>query len=251
MAILTVVLISFASCSNEAMKFDEYSIMAGSEGGKSEALVHGMDGKAKILYSPEWMTVSIQDSLLSYEILTNETDDVLRDCILLEKGGNKLCIPVIQGAKNPYLSLSITEVVFDTCGGTQTVGVCTNGGKVTVESIDGIDADYEDGLLTLTAAPNKGGQIKGDVTVYSGEKSCTIKALVKGDFCLTCDGEGTLTCPKCKGEGMVFSMSNYGYFGCTNCGGAGFQGRGYSQNFKRGTGKIVCPDCNGNGVGNK
>ncbi len=248
-------MVSFASCNKKAMVFDPSSIMADYTGEKSEVVIHGMNNKTKILYSPEWMTVTIKDSLLCYDIQNNKTDKVLKDCILLKKGNNSLCIPVIQGVENSYLTLSTTDVVFDTCGGSQTIGICTNSGKVTTEAFEDVDVNYNDGQLTLSAAPNKGKQKKGEVIVYAGEEASTIKVLIRGDFCPTCNGEGTITCPKCHGEGMIFGMISgygfYGNYGCKNCGGTGFSAKAFSKNFKQGTGKVVCPDCNGNGVSNK
>ena len=246
---MAAVVVSFASCNSEAMRSDVHSIMAGYAGEKSSVLIHGMNSKAKILYSPEWVTVSIQDSLLCYEIQRNEMDEVLRDCILIEKGSSQICLPVIQGVENPYLSLSASEVVFDTCGGSQTIGVCTNSGKIVVDAFEDVNVDYTEGQLTLSVAPNKGGQKKGVVTVYAGEKASLVKVHIKGKFCSTCNGEGYITCPDCHGEGMVFVSRRAEYKGCKTCGGKGYQGRAYSPSFKQGTGKIICPDCNGNGVG--
>ncbi len=248
------------SCSGPELSFEAHSIMAFNYEDESSAVVQGLGEKTEILYQPEWADVSIKDSVLCVKMQPNTSDSELRDCILLANGKNKLCIPVIQGGEDPFVMVSDSVVVFDTCGGTQTVSVFTNSGALHIQMIDSsdeyieadesfVDVKYDDGTLTLSSPPNKEGQKKGELVLIASDVSAVIDVLVKGEFCPTCNGEGTITCPKCKGEGWFFSTNNQGYYGCKNCGGSG-----YDQHYMgihtcvRGSGKVPCPDCDGTGA---
>lgn len=77
--------------------------------------------------------------------------------------------------------------------------------------------------------------------------------------CQTCGGTGEVECSKCNGKGYKTETFTFDYGdgspameevyheGCKNCGGHGQDGEGDSGHYRKGKGKVTCPDCGGSG----
>lgn len=121
-------------------------------------------------------------------------------------------------------------------------------GDITVEDLpQSVTSSYENGVLTIKAAPNNGSTIKGAVTLKSDTITRVLAVEVEGNICTRCKGTGKVTCTACGGTGGTAIGFRY-IMGCEQCGGCGAEGGEiHDYPFRIGTGKMKCPTCGGTG----
>lgn len=246
-------MMGFAACDNASYLSANMQEIESNQEASEGVLTLSSDGKKfEIAHSPEWITVNLADSVLSYNIVANDTHEVRSDSIVVTCGGMSLCIPVTQNVKATYLKVDQESVSFEKEGGSQTVAIDTDGGNITTEVTGDITASVEGKTLSISAAANDGGSKSGEVTVKCDEFSAKVKVTVKGSMCARCKGTGKIKCPACGGSGSQFVSSGgeCGPIGCNRCGGRlvmrGGGPRGVDL-YSDGTGRINCPDCKGAG----
>lgn len=232
---------------------DKDSVNFTIEGGE-ESINISADGSWEIAESPEWVTTTIQDSILVIKTGRNESGAVREGNIVLKgKSDVESTIKVTQVAKCTHITPESDEVDFDKEGGTETVKIDTDG-ALQIEAPEGFTATFSDGVLTITAAANEGGSRSGDIVLTCDEQSATILATQDGNICPTCNGTGRVRCSACGGKGYVsypVRSMDIAYEGCRRCGGSGYDDQGWFETqgtgINRGSGKMTCPTCGGSG----
>lgn len=240
---VVAVLLGFTACDNASYLTASTESVESEQEANEGTIALSSDGKKyEITHSPEWVTVTLVDSILSYNIGANDTQAVRTDSIVVTCGGMSLCIPVTQNIKATYIKVDQESVTFEKEGGTQTVNIDTDGGNITTEVTGDITASVEGKTLTINAAANDGGSKSGEVTVKCDDFSAKVKVTIKGSICVRCKGSGRVKCSACGGSGMTCARSHWDPdFNDYNC--------DYIDNCGRcgGSGRRKCPDCKGAG----
>ncbi len=213
------------------------------------------DGKYDIEDCPEWVKAVADESSLTLIVEKNTTGALREGVIRLVGNDVEKSITVRQADKCTYIRVSEDNVTIPKEGGEATLKLDTDGGNLTMNCPEGIEAVLKGRTLTISAHANQGGAIKGDLTISCENVSTTVKVTVEGVICSTCNGTGTITCTACGGRGYteVTSRGDDRWFsedyGCKKCGGYGYQSsEGYiGEYMKKGSGRITCPDCGGTG----
>ena len=110
-----------------------------------------------------------------------------------------------------------------------------------------MEAQYRNGKLTVKAPANNGGTTSGIITLTCDEQKAVINVTLKGSFCQTCGGKGTVKCTKCGGRGYwIDNNADGAYMGCTRCGGSGMEWSEINDLIE-GSGRMTCPTCGGRG----
>ena len=211
------------------------------------------DGSYDIQDCPEWVKANADESTLTLTVEENTTG-AKRECVIRLVGSDvEVPVTVMQADKCTHITVTPTEVTIPKEGGEQTLTVDTDG-KIAMSATEGIDATLNGGKLVISAGPNNGGTIKGNVTMTSDDIKTVVNVTVEGSICPTCNGTGKVRCTKCGGSGVISFEYEYvpgvyhGYEeGCSMCGGSGANQHQISQNARRGTGKMNCPTCGGTG----
>ncbi len=223
------------------------------EGGE-ESINIDADGSWEIASCPEWIKTEKLDDGLAIKVERNGTGKILEGDILLKgKEGVEVTISVTQATKCTHITASEESVELEKEGGTKTINIDTDG-LPQVEAPEGFTASYANGVLTVTAGANDGGKRCGDIKLTADEQSATIAVSQKGNICPRCNGTGKVKCTKCGGKGDYFSEAWMAIFGCSKCGGKGrlekpgsYEEDWYDYGFRRGSGKMTCPECGGSG----
>lgn len=221
------------------------------EGVETDVMV-AANGDWEVSSTEEWIKPLKSDKNLHVIVMPN-TDMALRQGdIILKSGKTVVMINVIQAYICTKIIPDQTELTFEKEGGTQTVGIDTDGGDIQIDSPDGFTATYANGNLSVTTEPVSGPGPKGKITLSCDDQTATISVKQKGDVCERCGGRGKIKCPNCNGTGISYMRENGSLeIYCTHCGGYGGQGSGieeeYNYNIRIGSGRITCPDCGGSG----
>ena len=214
------------------------------------------DGEWQVESCPEWLKVEKQDSILRCVAEENKSGAIREGKITLVGGEVKSEIAVTQASICTRLNAANTSLAFEKEGGTQTVDIDTDGGKINVEVQGNMEANYDKGKLTVTAPANDAGTSSGKITLSCDEQKAEIAVTLKGSICPTCNGTGKVRCNKCGGRGSYdeqFDMPPFGVtYGCPKCGGIGEEswagaGAAGRSAFRKGSGKMPCPTCGGKG----
>lgn len=243
-----VALFAFASCDKATfLNADQESITSTIKGGDVKVMLHS-DGKAfEIEHTPEWATASLVDSILTLNVQKNTTRALRTDSVVVICGGMRLCLPISQSAMATHMNLEKDTVSIGKEGGEAKVKIDCDG-DITVEDLpQSVTSSYENGVLTIKAAPNNGSTIKGAVTLKSDTITRVLAVEVEGNICTRCKGTGKVTCTACGGTGGTAIGFRY-IMGCEQCGGCGAEGGEiHDYPFRIGTGKMKCPTCGGTG----
>ena len=214
------------------------------------------DGSWEITSCPDWIIAEKQEEGLSLKTDRNETGKILQgDIVLKGKDGVEISISVTQATKCTHITPAEEMVEFDKEGGSKTINIDTDG-SLQVTAPEGFTASFADGVLTVTAGANDGGKRSGDIKLTADEQSATIAVSQKGNMCSKCNGAGKIKCTKCGGKGYIDRTSYDSYsdmdfgctYGCSKCGGRGaLCSDGDDGSFRKGSGKMTCPECGGSG----
>lgn len=247
-------LLAVTSCKKATyLKADVDQILVGASGDKGSVALHSDGTSFKLESAPDWVSVHIKDSTLTYSIGENTTGAVKEDKIAVSNGDQLLVLILRQGAPATVLAPEKSSLSFSYEGGTQTVNVQTDAIGVKVEVTDGFSAKYSDGVLSVTANPTDGeSRVEGTATLTADALSATVNLTVGTKICATCGGKGKVRCTKCGGCGYI--VINGTEIGCTRCGGysAGICSSAAERAAARGisvqgSGRMRCPTCGGKG----
>ena len=253
--ISVVALLAFFSCGGATfITPDKNSVDFAIEGGEQTVNI-STDGTWELMTSPDWVQTEVKDSVLVLKTTRNETGAVrMGDVVLKGKEDVEITIKVTQATKCTHITPSNDKLAFEKEGGTETVDIDTDG-EIQVKS-EAFETSYENGVLTVTAPANDGGAKYGDVVLTGDDQMAVIHVSQKGNICSKCGGSGKVRCSRCGGRGSYdqhfdgppFGATN----GCTRCGGSGSeawagQGAGDRSTLRRGSGRMRCPSCGGQG----
>lgn len=209
-------------------------------------IIHGSNGKCKVEYFPEWLDVELVDSVLKYTTKKADINGILEDNVVISCGKSMLTISFREYPKATKLELpNGNEILVPQEGDTVQLSVICDG-FLRVESSDGVNAWYEDGVVNVSSPKNEGGRKRETIKLLAGDFSKDITVVLDGIICENCKGAGYITCKKCGGQGYTVAYGVYAY-GCKSCGGSGCDHFRLGGNLKMGSGKQICPVCNGQG----
>ena len=254
------------------------------EGGEQTVTV-STDGSWDIRECPGWLSTEVKiinkeswlvrfgmkirtEVLLKIKATSNESGNSREGEIVLASGDATATITVTQasndanqGSSNstqnsdtPTQNTKCTHITPETNtlsfgieGGRKTVNINTDG-TPRVNVTGGFTATFEGGVLTVTAPPNDGGKRNGKITLTDEAQTATIKVTQSGSTCITCGGTGKMKCARCGGSGVITVSDGYyiEYYGCTICGGRGYEGES-GNNMVKGSGRVRCSVCGGKG----
>ena len=248
---LALIMLSACNGANN-ISVDKNSISFAIEGGEENVSVT-TDGSWSVKDCPDWVKTEAQEGAIIIRAERNETGAVREGNIVLQGKSNvEATINVKQFSKCTHITPASDKVEFEKEGGTQTIAIDTDG-MPQVEALDGFSATFAGGVLSVTAPANEEGAKRGEIKLTCDDQSATIYASQKGNVCQRCGGTGKITCPKCKGKGLVHvyvapdlrdMVSDQQP--CDKCGG-NWGGTSDSNDWKNGSGRIKCPDCGGTG----
>ena len=257
MAVCSVALL--CSCNKASdITVDEDNVTFAINGGEKTIEVTA-DGRYSIEDCPDWVKTVADESTLTF-IVEENTTGAVRKCVVRLVGSDiEVPITIRQAVKCTFIKVSETDVTIPKEGGDKVITVDTDG-KITMNVCEGVEAKLAGDKLTISAPANPGGTIHGTLTLTSDAIRTEVNVTVEGSLCPTCDGTGKAPCPHCGGKGYTTKVV-YGEFGdryeeyyaCSTCGGFGVQ---YSdglidglteRGFRKGSGRISCPDCGGTG----
>ncbi|MCQ2288949.1 MAG: hypothetical protein MJZ74_07600 [Muribaculaceae bacterium] len=238
---------SLVSCDRTTrLSADEKTINLEMDGGKGTVGLHTDNKELHFVvdHAPSWVSVSIADSTLTYTAGTNDTQAVREDSVVIKCDNRSVSIKFVQAVRATYLSVEPESVTLPKEGGTSTVSVHSDG-CVQVDCPEGITATLSGDVLSIDAPNNNGNAKSYSVNLIADEFTSTVKVTVKGNVCSRCKGKGSITCPECRGQGIICSYTEYNewtgeyecadYVDCWNCGSGSMFGR------------VVCPSCHGTG----
>ena len=262
---LAFALVMLCSCNKaKNISVDNDKLIFAVNGG-DKAITVTADGSYDSADCPEWLKAKTNENVLTLTAEAN-TSGATRDCVIHLTGADGVSVPIAiaQPDKCTHITATPTEVTIPKEGGSATVAIDTDGGNVIAEAGEGFTAQYADGKRTVTAPANEGGTIKGTITLSCDAVKTEVPVTVEGSICKRCNGTGKVKCTKCGGRGAI-PDENYGMAGeraCKNCGGRGTRGgmqqydfdKGYpvtiyapSSDWRKGSGKMNCPECGGAG----
>ena len=253
--VTTLLLVSCGGASSIEVSDNQVSFSI--EGGEKSVNVTA-DGTWSVSDSPDWINTDAQNGVIIIRTARNESGAVREGNIALKgKSGVEATIKVKQFSKCTHITAASSKVEFEKEGGTETIAIDTDG-SLQVEAPEGFSASYENGNLTVTAQANEGGAKRGEIKLTCDDQSATIYASQKGNVCQRCGGTGKITCPKCKGKGLVHVYVNPEFVDpsivpdqqpCEKCGGYWDGTTEFTAEWRQGSGHIKCPDCGGTGTG--
>ena len=244
-----VALLALCSCNKaKNISVDSDKVIFTVAGGEKTVTVTA-DGNYDVQDCPEWLKAEKGENSLSLTTEANTTG-ATRDGVihLVGADGVSVGIAVVQPDKCTHITASPAEVTIPKEGGSVDVAIETDGADLNVEVGEGIQANYTDGKLTLTAPANEGGTKQGTINLTCDEQRVVINYTIEGSICQRCGGKGTIACSKCGGKGY-YTVSYGGEpasYGCRSCGGSGSQENVWDD-LVRGRGRMTCPDCGGAG----
>lgn len=252
LSFLTTLLLGLclAACQKATFVTPEKSVVTmGREGGSATIAMKSDATNFKVERAPEWVDAKMDGTMLSLTAKANDTQAPREDNVVVSCGGISTAITITQAYKTTFITPEKTSVSFGKEGGTESIKIASDGAVFDIDAPEGITAQFASGVLTVTAAPNKGKAISGSIKLAADEAKASISVSVKGNVCATCKGKGRITCPKCHG------LCYYGDFvDCERCGGTGLLQtsatfyRYIESGGKTASGKIKCPSCGGKGV---
>lgn len=253
---LALALLALCSCNKaKNISVDNDKMIFAVSGGEKTINVTA-DGSYDVQDCPDWLQANTQEGMLTLTATAN-TSGVTRDCVIHLVGADGLSVPiaVVQPDKCTHINVSPSEVTIPKEGGSVDVQIDTDGGNLNVEVSEGINAQYADGKLTVSAPANEGGTKRGTITLTCDAIKTVVNVTVEGSICPTCNGTGKVRCTKCGGKGWYQAGAYnpmYGgppTYGCERCGGrGGWDGGNYGlDNLHVGSGKMKCPTCGGSG----
>ena len=235
--IYTVVLTTMVliSCNNASqtpdftyIKSDKSSVEI-SVKGDSGIVVLNCDGDGyEVLHSPEWMTVSLTDSILKYNVAASESGKVRKRYLVVGCDTLNCVIPITQATRASYLFVPQDVVNIDKSGKGSSIKVITNGGDIKVDCPKGVEYTYSNGILSFSSKGHSGSNRTTKAKVICDDLSTSITIKEKGDKCASCNGTGTKVCYICGGSGVDYCP----YRECDICGGRG---------------RVRCKTCGGSG----
>lgn len=256
-----VAAVALCSCSKaKSIDVSEDNLVFSIAGGEKSIEVTA-DGSYDIEGCPEWMTAEAGDSVLTIRASENGTGEV-RGCVIKLVGDNvSVPITITQADKCTHITVSETEVTIPKEGGRKELTIDTDGAKLVMEASEGISAELKDSMLVINAPANEGGTINGNIVLSCDTVKTEVKVTLEGSICPTCNGTGKVKCTKCGGRGYFSDHGHHGGEdrGCTRCGGGGsksyddgwwdlsFTPSYQDYGFRKGSGKMTCPDCGGTG----
>ena len=223
-------------------------------GGGEENVSVTADGSWSVKDCPDWVTTETQEGMILIRTARNETGAPREgDIVLAGKDDVTATIHVKQATKCTHITPASDKVEFEKEGGTQTIAIDTDGSPQ-IEAPEGFTATYDNGTLSVTAPANEAGSKRGEIKLTCEDQSATIYATQKGNVCQRCGGSGKITCPKCNGKGLVHvyvAPEMRDIVGseqpCEKCGGNWDGTTDAGSVWRKGSGRIKCPDCGGTG----
>ena len=212
------------------------------------------DGDWEVTISPEWVQIEIQDSILKCVVTENKAGKKRTGKITLKGGDARQSISISQAYICTHITPENSSLTFEKEGGTQTVGIDTDGSDIKVDVNGKITAKYDNGKLVVEAPANNATSSSAKIVLACDSQVAEINVALKGAICPKCGGKGRVKCTKCLGKGYTWRDMDDATYGCTKCGGGGygFPAEFYGENaiqgsLRKGSGMMVCPVCNGNG----
>lgn len=195
---------------------------------------------------PDWCQASFNDSTLVYSVFENTTGALRQDTLWISCSGISKALPIAQGTQTSFIKASQDVIDIAKEGGIVVVDIETDGSGFEVKAPEGVTATYSLGQLTVEAKASEGPSLRDTVVVYDENQALKVAVNVAGFFCGLCKATGQIDCPKCNGNGVVEKRD--GYHNCSACGGYDV-GPNETDMMLRlaGSGKVVCPWCDGTG----
>lgn len=247
---------AFTACKKATyLNADEASIMVPASGESRQVTLHSDANDFQLEEAPDWANVTLVDSVLVFNVSSNADGQKREGTIVVVNGSLRLELPIVQGTPATRLKPAASTLTFNYEGGTQEVNIDTDATSVTITPSEGLQAQYADGKLTVTAAPTDGSATrKGEVTLTADNLTAKVEVVIQSKVCATCGGTGRVRCTDCGGDGIVGSDNLVDGCGCERCGGVGVGGMS-SIAFHMleqgksiaGSGKMPCPTCGGKG----
>ncbi|MBQ3605734.1 MAG: hypothetical protein II990_05720 [Muribaculaceae bacterium] len=217
-----------ASCSQASfLKCDKDAVNVGVKG-ETGTIALSCDGGVEIIYSPEWVTVELNDTLLTYTVEANKTNVARKDYVIVKSDTLNLAIPFNQCTRASYMFIPKAKVEISKEGKADDIKVLTDGGDVKVDCPEGVTYSYKNGFLSFKSEGNTGQTKTSKAIVTCDDLTQEITIVQTGNICETCHGKGRMKCHICDGEGMTYCP----YITCITCGGRGW---------------IKCRTCGGSG----
>lgn len=244
-----------SSCGGaSSISVDKNSVSFAIDGGEENVNVTA-DGSWSVKDCPDWVKTETQEGVIIIKAERNETGAVREGNIVLQGKSNvEATITVKQFSKCTHITPASDKAEFEKEGGTQTIAIDTDGGNLNIEAPEGFSASYDNGTLSVTAPANEAGSKRGEIKLTCEDQSATIYATQKGNVCQRCGGSGKITCPKCNGKGLVHvyvAPEMRDIVGseqpCEKCGGNWDGTTDAGSVWRKGSGRIKCPDCGGTG----
>lgn len=209
------------------LKSDKDAIYVGVKG-ETGTIALSSDGGMEIIYSPEWVTVELNDTVLTYTVDANKTNVARKDYVIVKSDTLNLALPFNQCTRASYMFIPNAKVAISKEGKADDMRVLTDGGDVKVECPEGVTYTYKNGLLSFKSGGNTGQTKTSKVNVTCDDLTQEITIVQSGNICETCHGKGRVKCYICGGEGITYCP----YMPCVTCGGRGW---------------IKCRTCGGSG----
>lgn len=221
------------------------------QGGEILDTIH-TDGDWEVTLSPDWVQIDIQDSILKCVVTENKVGKKRDGIITLRGDDTQQSITITQAYICTHITPENTSLTFEKEGGTQTIGIDTDGSDIKVDVSGNFTTKYDNGKLVVEAPANNTVSSTGKIVLTCDSQVAEINVALKGLICPKCGGKGRLICTKCGGSGYVWMENDDMTYGCTKCGGGGcgYLAEYYNDNaddLRKGSGQMVCPVCNGQG----
>ena len=225
-----ICLIGMASCKKATFITADKNVASISmKGGEDRIVMHSDANDYSVVYAPEWIETSVEDSVLVCKAEPNKTSAQKKGYVIVANGDERLTIRVFQQTLATYLLLAYDTLRINSKGNESVLPVFTDGSDVTVENCpEGVTTEYTYGKLIFRSNGNDGKNKSTKVTVSCDDQSAELLIMEMGNACEKCAGKGKILCPICRGSGVDYCP----YRTCDEC-----RGRLY----------VTCPTCKGTG----